>query len=36
MCAENADWSVWYHHADTALYRAKVAGGNTWNVHAEA
>jgi diguanylate cyclase len=35
LCAENADWSVWYREADAALCRAKAAGGNTWSVHAE-
>jgi len=36
LCAENADWSVWYHQADTALYQAKAAGGNSWSIHAQA
>jgi diguanylate cyclase (GGDEF)-like protein len=32
VCAENTDWAEWYSAADAALYRAKAAGGNAWNV----
>jgi diguanylate cyclase (GGDEF)-like protein len=32
LCADNADWSVWYSRADAALYRAKGQGGNAWSV----
>jgi diguanylate cyclase (GGDEF)-like protein len=31
-CDESADWAAWYSAADAALYRAKAAGGNCWNV----
>jgi diguanylate cyclase (GGDEF)-like protein len=34
LCADDADWSVWYSRADTALYRAKGEGGNAWSVEA--
>jgi len=32
LCDENTDWAEWYSAADAALYRAKAAGGNSWNV----
>ncbi len=34
LCADDADWAVWYSQADAALYRAKGDGSNTWCVHA--
>ena len=34
LCADDADWSVWYTRADAALYRAKGEGGNVWSVEA--
>jgi diguanylate cyclase (GGDEF)-like protein len=32
LCDERTDWAEWYSAADAALYRAKAAGGNSWNV----
>jgi GGDEF domain-containing protein len=32
LCVEDAGWAAWYSAADAALYRAKAAGGNAWNV----
>jgi diguanylate cyclase len=32
LCADEADWSIWYSQADAALYRAKGAGSNTWHI----
>jgi diguanylate cyclase (GGDEF)-like protein len=34
MCREEADWSVWYSDADSALYRAKGEGGDGWRMLA--
>lgn len=33
LCADDAEWSVWYSLADAALYRAKGDGSNTWHIH---
>jgi diguanylate cyclase len=33
VCADDADWSVWYSLADDSLYRAKGDGGNTWHIY---
>jgi diguanylate cyclase len=32
LCAEEGDWSMWYSLADTALYRAKGEGSDTWHL----
>ena len=32
VCDESTRWADWYSAADAALYRAKAAGGNSWNV----
>ncbi len=33
LCAQEAEWSIWYSDADAALYRAKGDGNNTWHIH---
>ncbi len=33
LCADDADWSVWYSLADDSLYRAKGDGGNNWHIY---
>ncbi|MDR3387117.1 MAG: GGDEF domain-containing protein [Rudaea sp.] len=33
LCADDADWSVWYSLADDALYRAKGDGGDNWHFY---
>jgi GGDEF domain-containing protein len=28
LCADGADWAIWYSDTDTALYEAKAKGGD--------
>lgn len=32
LCASGSTWSAWYGRADAALYRAKQAGGDGWQL----
>jgi diguanylate cyclase (GGDEF)-like protein len=34
LCAEDADWAVWYSDADAALYEAKGRGGDGYEIVA--
>jgi diguanylate cyclase (GGDEF)-like protein len=32
LCADGADWAIWYSDADTALYEAKGRGGDGFHI----